>query len=173
MTQHSLQPTTAKLWPGGPALRYISTCTAWQSCPRKCCRACWISLVFSESSRKALVLFYIGLYASGAACDGGSHGYGESVLSAAGSRLLRYGRASYTLRMEIHFSAEQEARLRDIATQTGRGADEVVKEFVQTQLDHDTWFRTEVEVGLQQLDRGEYVTHEEVLRRMAPHLKGE
>ena len=74
--------------------------------------------------------------------------------------------------MEIHFSAEQEARLQDIAVQTGRGADEVVKEFVQTQLDHDTWFRAQVEIGLQQLDRGEYLTHEEAVSRVMRRFKG-
>jgi predicted transcriptional regulator len=33
-------------------------------------------------------------------------------------------------------------------------------------VDHDDWFRQQVKKGLEQLDRGECVTHEEVVTRI-------
>ncbi len=73
--------------------------------------------------------------------------------------------------MDIHLSVQQEARLREIASQTGRSTDEIVQEFVQSQLDHDAWFRAEVKLGMEELDGGHFVTHEEVLQELAPYLK--
>jgi len=68
--------------------------------------------------------------------------------------------------MEISFAPELEAKLNRIASQTGKGPDEVVRELVASYLDHDEWFRNQVEVGLASLDRGKSVSHEEVRRRM-------
>jgi predicted transcriptional regulator len=68
--------------------------------------------------------------------------------------------------MEISFAPELEAKLSRIAAQTGKGVDQVVKELVASYLDHDEWFRQEVEQGLASLDRGKSVSHEEVRRQM-------
>ena len=35
-------------------------------------------------------------------------------------------------------------------------------QLVERYLDHDAWFRQRVRKGLDQLDRGEFLTHEEV-----------
>jgi predicted transcriptional regulator len=72
--------------------------------------------------------------------------------------------------MEITFTREIEETLRKIAADTGRGAEQVVVELVTTQLDHDAWFRHEVQKGISSLDRGEHVDHEEVGRRMEQAL---
>jgi hypothetical protein len=40
--------------------------------------------------------------------------------------------------------------------------DGYVQQLVERYLDHDIWFRQRVRQGLEQLDRGEYLTHEEV-----------
>jgi predicted transcriptional regulator len=68
--------------------------------------------------------------------------------------------------MEISFAPELEAKLNRIASQTGKGPDEVVRELVASYLDHDEWFRQQVEKGLATLDRGKSVSHEAVRRQM-------
>ncbi len=72
----------------------------------------------------------------------------------------------YNDSMEISFAAELEAKLNRIASQTGKGASQVVQELVANYLDHDEWFRQEVEKGLASLDQGKSVSHEEVRRQM-------
>jgi predicted transcriptional regulator len=68
--------------------------------------------------------------------------------------------------MEIRFAPELEARLNQIASQTGKGTDEVVRELVANYLDHDEWFRQEVAKGLGSLDRGKFVSHDDVRRQV-------
>lgn len=68
--------------------------------------------------------------------------------------------------MEISFAPELEAKLNRIASQTGKGPDQIVQELVATHLDHDDWFRQEVRKGLASLDRGESISHEEARQRM-------
>ena len=72
--------------------------------------------------------------------------------------------------MEVSFAPELEARLRRIASQTGKGTDEVVRELVANYLDHDEWFRQEVAKGVASLDRGKFVSHDEVRRQMERKL---
>jgi predicted transcriptional regulator len=73
---------------------------------------------------------------------------------------------AYNTSMEISFAPELEAKLNRIASQTGKGPDEVVRELVASYLDHDEWFRQQVEKGLASLDRGKSVSHEAVRRQM-------
>ena len=68
--------------------------------------------------------------------------------------------------MEISFAPELEARLNRIASETGKGPDEVVRELVANYLDHDEWFRQEVAKGLASLDRGKFVSHDDARRQM-------
>lgn len=76
------------------------------------------------------------------------------------------GDPTYNQCMEISFAPELEAKLNQIASQTGKGADQVVQELVASYLDHDEWFKQEVEKGLISLDHGQSVSHEEVRRQM-------
>ena len=73
--------------------------------------------------------------------------------------------------MEISLTPEMEARLTQIASQSGKGKDEVVQELISNYLEHDAWFRQEVAKGLASLDRGESVSHDEVGRRMERRLR--
>jgi predicted transcriptional regulator len=68
--------------------------------------------------------------------------------------------------MEIHLTPELEDKLNRIAAQTGRGADEVVKDLVESYVDHDAWFKQEVGKGLRSLDRGEFFEQDEVVDRI-------
>ena len=54
----------------------------------------------------------------------------------------------------------------EIASESGRGAEQIVQEIVQTYIDHDLWFRAEVQKGLGQLDGGEFVEHDEVVAQI-------
>jgi predicted transcriptional regulator len=68
--------------------------------------------------------------------------------------------------MEVRFSPEFEAELKRVASENGRAAEQLVQEIVQTYLSHDQWFKSEVQKGLAQLDRGEFVDHDEVVARI-------
>jgi predicted transcriptional regulator len=77
-----------------------------------------------------------------------------------------FRQSGYNEPMEISFAPEFEARLNQIASQTGKGPNEVVRELVASYLDHDEWFRQEVAKGLASLDGGKFVSHDEVHRQM-------
>jgi predicted transcriptional regulator len=68
--------------------------------------------------------------------------------------------------MEISLAPELESRLARIAAEAGKAADQVVQELVADYVDHDEWFRQEVQKGLASLDDGKFVSHEEVGRRI-------
>lgn len=68
--------------------------------------------------------------------------------------------------MEVHFSPELQARLNQVAADSHRGADEYVQQLVEHYLDYDVWFRQKVTSSLAQLDRGEFLTHEQVGERL-------
>ena len=73
--------------------------------------------------------------------------------------------------MEISLTPDVEAGLAKIAAETGKPADQVVQELVATFVDHDEWFKREVQKGLDSLDSGRFVSHEEVGRRIEHILK--
>jgi predicted transcriptional regulator len=64
--------------------------------------------------------------------------------------------------MEVGLNPELQARLTRVASENNRGVEEYVQQLVEHYLDHDEWFRQQVKKGLHQLDRGEFVSHEEV-----------
>ena len=64
--------------------------------------------------------------------------------------------------MEVKFSPDTEARLNRAAAENGSGSAEYVQQFVEHYLDYDEWFRRKVKTGLDQLDEGRFLTHEEV-----------
>ena len=68
--------------------------------------------------------------------------------------------------MEIQLKPELADKVNQIASQSGRQPNQVVEELVETYVDHDHWFRQEVEKGLAQLDRGEFLEHDEVMARI-------
>lgn len=72
----------------------------------------------------------------------------------------------YPRAMEVHFTPELQAKLETVAAENRRGADEYVQELVESYVDHDAWFRQKVTGSLGKLDRGEFLTHEEVGARL-------
>lgn len=68
--------------------------------------------------------------------------------------------------MEIELTQEEQAQLVQVAQRTGRNAEEVVREAINSFLQHEIAFAEALERGLVSLDRGEHVTHEEVASRI-------
>jgi len=68
--------------------------------------------------------------------------------------------------MEVHLTPEQEAELSELATRKGRNANELAQEVIGFYLEHEARFVVAVKRGLEVLDRGEYVAHEEVGARI-------
>jgi predicted transcriptional regulator len=68
--------------------------------------------------------------------------------------------------MEVTLSPEQEAQLQRIARRTGRDSEALAKEAIGHLLDHEERFIEVVEKGLASLDRAEFISHQEVKRRI-------
>ncbi len=68
--------------------------------------------------------------------------------------------------MEVHFTAALQDKLNRVAAENSSRSEEYVQQLVEHYLDHDAWFRQKVRKGLEQLDRGEFLTHEEVGSRI-------
>lgn len=68
--------------------------------------------------------------------------------------------------MEVHLPHDQEAHLNDIAAKTGRGTDELVREAVARLLGHHEWFKQQVQIGIDQIERGEFIEEEEMDARV-------
>jgi predicted transcriptional regulator len=68
--------------------------------------------------------------------------------------------------MEVHLPPELQAKVERAAAENNSGAEEYVKQLVEHYLEHDAWFRQQVKKGLDQLDRGESLSHEEVGARI-------
>lgn len=68
--------------------------------------------------------------------------------------------------MNVHVSAEQEALLADLAHRTGRKVEDLVHDVIDYLVTDKARFLEAVEKGMASLDRGEFVTHEEVQDRL-------
>jgi predicted transcriptional regulator len=68
--------------------------------------------------------------------------------------------------MEVNLKPDLQAKLARIAAENNTGAEEYTRQLIEQYLDHDAWFREKVKRGLGQLDRDEFVTHEEIGARI-------
>lgn len=73
--------------------------------------------------------------------------------------------------MEVNFNSNLEARLTERATQQGRKPDEFVQDVVAHYLDEEDRFVEAVKRGEDALERGEYLTHEQVGERLRRFLQ--
>jgi predicted transcriptional regulator len=73
--------------------------------------------------------------------------------------------------MEVHFTPEQEAKLAQSAAQQGRDPDELVRQVVARYFDEESRFIDAVRRGEDALERGEYLTHDQVGRRLERFLQ--
>jgi predicted transcriptional regulator len=73
--------------------------------------------------------------------------------------------------MEVHFNSHLETRLTERATQQGRKPDEFVQDVVARYLEEEDRFAEAVKRGEDALERGEYLTHEQVGERLRRFLQ--
>ena len=70
----------------------------------------------------------------------------------------------------MHFTPELEAKLAQSAAQQGRDPDELVQEVVERYFDEERRFAEAVTLGEEALDRGDYLTHDQVGQRLQRFL---
>ena len=87
------------------------------------------------------------------------------------ARLDNLCRHSYSEAMEVHLSSDQLTKLANLARDKGRAADVLAQEAISRYLEEEARFVEAVKLGEAQLDRGEYLTHEEVGARVQRLLK--
>ena len=68
--------------------------------------------------------------------------------------------------MNLQVPPELEARLTRLATETGRSVDQVALDLLASSIDHDEWFRREVEKGRVSARAGRLLTRDEVVSRI-------
>jgi len=74
--------------------------------------------------------------------------------------------------MEVHLPRNQEVQLNELAAKTGRGTDDLVQEAVARLLAHNEWFKAQLQIGIDQIARGEFIEEEEMdarVERMLEH----
>ena len=69
--------------------------------------------------------------------------------------------------MEVHFTAEQETQLSQMATHAGTDAERLVKDAALRLLQEEVRFCAAVREGIAQADRGEFIEEEEMDARLA------
>jgi predicted transcriptional regulator len=67
--------------------------------------------------------------------------------------------------MSLQLSPELEAKLTRLAAETGRTVDQVALDLLATSMDHDEWFRAEVEKGRAVAREGKLIEHDDVAAR--------
>ncbi len=73
--------------------------------------------------------------------------------------------------MEVHLNPEQVSKLAQLASDRGRDADSLAQEAISRYLEEEARFVEAVKLGESQLERGVYLTHEEVGSRIERMLK--
>ena len=69
--------------------------------------------------------------------------------------------------MELQLPERQAAALASLSTRTGRSASELAAEAVDRLLAEENWFDSQVQLGIDQIARGEFLEEEEMDARVA------
>jgi predicted transcriptional regulator len=72
--------------------------------------------------------------------------------------------------MELHIQDRQAAELAVLASRTGRTTDDLVQEAVDRLLAQEAWFDAQVQVAIDQIARGEFLSEEEMDARVGRML---
>jgi predicted transcriptional regulator len=64
--------------------------------------------------------------------------------------------------MEVQLPQSQETQLNELAARTGRGTDELVQEAIAQLLVRNGRCKKQVQVGIDQIERGEFIEEEEM-----------
>jgi predicted transcriptional regulator len=68
--------------------------------------------------------------------------------------------------MEVPLTPDTEKKLARIAAERGRDTQALAQEAIERFVDYDEWFTRQVQDGLDQLDAGQFVTHDQVGARI-------
>jgi predicted transcriptional regulator len=68
--------------------------------------------------------------------------------------------------MEVNLTPELQRQLAELAAERGRNADALAQEAISRYLAEEARFVEAVKLGEAALDRGEYLTHEQVGKRL-------
>ncbi|MGA7381798.1 MAG: hypothetical protein WBX03_13195 [Terriglobales bacterium] len=74
--------------------------------------------------------------------------------------------------MEVPLQPDKEAQLAQIAAQKGLNADELAQQVISRYLEDDTRFVEAVNLGLRAAQRGDFVEHEDVGKKLKQILGG-
>ena len=74
--------------------------------------------------------------------------------------------------MNLQVPPELEAKLNRLAAETGRTVDQVAFDLLVSSIDHDEWFRREVEKGRLSAREGRLLDHDEVASRIDQRYRG-
>lgn len=72
----------------------------------------------------------------------------------------------YAGSMELHVPPELEAKLNRLAEGTGRSPEQLALDFLATSVEHDEWFRREVEKGRASARAGRLLDRDELIARI-------
>jgi predicted transcriptional regulator len=73
--------------------------------------------------------------------------------------------------MDLQLPECQAAALSSLATRTGRSASELAVEAVDRLLAEENWFDAQVQLGIDQISRGEFLEEEEMDARVARMMR--
>jgi len=74
--------------------------------------------------------------------------------------------------MNLELPPELAAKLTRLAAKTGRTVDQVALDLLASTVDHDEWFRQEVEKGRVAAREGRLIDHDEVASRIDQRYRG-
>ncbi len=92
-----------------------------------------------------------------------AHGHSHLLLAL---RLAVERLTAFAEVMNLHVPPELEAKLTRLAGETGRTVDQVALDLLASSMDHDEWFRAEVEKGRAAAREGRLLEHDDVAARM-------
>jgi predicted transcriptional regulator len=73
--------------------------------------------------------------------------------------------------MEVLLPENREAQLNEIALRTGRGTDDLIQEAVARMLAQNAWFKEQLQIGIDQIMRGEFIEEDAMDARIKRMLE--
>ena len=73
--------------------------------------------------------------------------------------------------MDVHLPERQSAELAGMASRTGRSEQELLAEAVDRMVADQRWFDAQVQVGIDQIARGEFIEEDEMDARVARMMR--
>jgi predicted transcriptional regulator len=73
--------------------------------------------------------------------------------------------------MDVHLPERQSAELAGMAARTGRSEQDLLAEAVDRMVADQRWFDAQVQVGIDQIARGEFIEEDEMDARVARMMR--